>query len=123
MPPALTVFGLLASVEPLTPQRWWLERLAFVVPGPLATRWLLIADLACLVALALTVRAPRIAAPVALAAGFLALNVLAMLLNDFFLGLTLFHLVVGMATLLLLRRARWLGAATLALAIALGVLT
>lgn len=104
------------------PARVWLERLALVVPGPAATRWLLLADLLCLVALGLALRAPRIAIPVALGTGFLALNVLAMLLNDFFLGLALFHLVVGTAALLL-RRARWLGAATLVLALTLGVLT
>jgi hypothetical protein len=104
------------------PARVWLERFALLVPGPAATRWVLIADLVCLVALGLAVRARRIAVPVAVGAGFLALNVLAMLLNDFFLGLALFHLVVG-ATALLLGRPRWLGGATLALAIALGVLT
>ena len=76
----------------------------------------------CLVALGLAVRARRIAVPVAVGAGLLALNVLSMLLNDFFLGLALFHLVVG-ATALLFCRPRWLGGATLALAIALGVLT
>jgi len=104
------------------PARIWLERFALLVPGPAATRWLLIADLVCLVALGLAVRARRIAVPVAVGAGLLALNVLAMLLNDFFLGLALFHLVVG-ATALLFCRPRWLGGATLALAIALGVLT
>jgi Na+-translocating ferredoxin:NAD+ oxidoreductase RnfD subunit len=104
------------------PARVWLERFALLVPGPAATRWLLMADLVCLVALGLAVRACRIAIPVALGVGFLALNVLAMLLNDFFLGLALFHLVVG-ATALLLCRPRWLGGTTLALAIALGVLT
>ena len=105
-----------------SPARIWLERFALLVPGPAATRWLLIADLVCLVALGLAVRARRIAVPVAVGAGLLALNVLAMLLNDFFLGLALFHLVVG-ATALLFCRPRWLGGATLALAIALGVLT
>lgn len=104
------------------PARVWLERFALLVPGPAATRWLLIADLVCLVALGLAVRARRIAVPIAVGAGFLALNLLAMLLNDFFLGLALFHLVVG-TTALLLRRPRWLGAATLALAITLGILT
>jgi len=51
---ALAVFGLLASVQPLTPQRGWLERFALVVPGPQATRWLLVADVACLVGLGLS---------------------------------------------------------------------
>ena len=104
------------------PARIWLERFALLVPGPAATRWLLLADLVCLVALGLAVRARRIAVPVAVGAGLLALNVLSMLLNDFFLGLALFHLIVG-ATALLLCRPRWLGGTTLALAIALGVLT
>lgn len=102
--------------------RVWLERLALIVPGPAATRWLLIADLLCLIALGLALRAPRIAVPSALAVGFLALNVLAMLFNDFFLGLAVFHLAVGAMTLLP-RRGRWLGGATLVLALTLGVLT
>ncbi|MBI2161002.1 MAG: hypothetical protein HYU25_11615 [Candidatus Rokubacteria bacterium] len=38
-------------------------------------------------------------------------------------GLALFHPAVGLVTLLALRRARWLGAATLALSVALGVVT
>ncbi|SRR6266849_8933063 len=59
---ALAVFGLLASVQPLTPQRGWLERFALVVPGPQATRWLLVADVACLVGLGLRARRPAAAA-------------------------------------------------------------
>ncbi len=102
--------------------RVWLESLALIVPGPAATRWLLIADFLCLIALGLAMRAPRIAVPGALATGFLALNVLAMLLNDFFLGLAMFHLAVGAAALLP-RRGRWLGATTLVVALALGALT
>src|SRR5260370_18931614 len=67
-------------------------------------------------------RAPRIAVPGALAVGFLALNVLGMLFNVFFLGLAVFHLAVGTMTLLP-RRGRGLGGATLLLALTLGVLT
>lgn len=103
--------------------RVWLERLALVVPGTTATRWLLLVDVVCLVALGLAARRPAIAIPLALGVGFLALNVLGMLMTDFFVGLALFHLVVGLVTLLALRRARWLGAAALALSLALGVVT
>lgn len=101
----------------------WLERLAIIVPATAATRWLLLVDVVCLVALGLVARRPAIAIPLALGVGFLALNVLGMLMTDFFVGLALFHLVVGLVTLLALRRARWLGAATLALSLALGVVT
>lgn len=103
--------------------RAWLEGLAIIVPGPAATRWLLIADLVCLVALGLAARRPGITIPLALGVGFLAVNVLGMLAMDFFVGLALFHLAVGLVTLLGLRRARWLGAAALALSVALGVVT
>src|SRR5256885_16782256 len=77
------------------PARIWLERFALLVPGPAATRWLLIADLVCLVALGLAVRARRIAVPVADGAGLLAQNVQAMLHTDFFLGLAPIHQVIG----------------------------
>lgn len=101
----------------------WLERLAIIVPATAATRWLLLVDVVCLVALGLVARRPAIAIPLALGVGFLALNVLGMLMTDFFVGLALFHPAVGLVTLLALRRARWLGAATLALSLALGVVT
>lgn len=123
MRPALVVFGLLASVEPLTPARWWLERLAFVVPGPLATRSLLVADGACLVALGLAVRRPRVGVPIALGAGFIALNGLDLALTDFYLAFAAFHLGVGMTTSLFAGRWRWLGIALLGLALVLGALT
>lgn len=103
--------------------RVWLERLAIIVPGTAATRWLLLADLFCLIAIGLAARRPAIAIPHALGVGFLALNVLGMLVTDFFLGLALFHPAVGLVTLLALRRARWLGASALALSLALGVVT
>jgi hypothetical protein len=103
--------------------RLWLDRLAFVVPGTTATRWLLIADLACLVALGLAARRPRLALPLVVGAGFLALNVLGMATLDFYLGLALFHPAVALTTLVVLRRARWLGAVTLVLSLALGVVT
>lgn len=101
----------------------WLERLAIIVPATAATRWLLLVDVVCLVALGFVARRPAIAIPLALGVGFLALNVLGMLMTDFFVGLALFHPAVGLVTLLALRRARWLGAATLALSLALGVVT
>ena len=103
--------------------RFWLERLALVVPGATATRWLLIADLVCLIAIGLAARQPLIALPLVLASGFLALNILGILTLDFFLGLALFHLTVGLVTLVMLRGARWLGAVALALSLVLGVLT
>jgi hypothetical protein len=114
---------LLAGTAPLTVQRPWLDRLAILVPAPAATRWLLIADVACLVALGLATGRPRLGVPFMLGAGFIALNGLGMAVTDFYLGLALFHLVVGIAVVLLARRARWLGLATLALTLGLGVLT
>src|SRR5437870_13813903 len=73
-------FGLLVSFQFLTPQRWWLERLAILVPGSAATRWLLVADAVCLVALGLSSRHPWLGVPLALGAGFLVLNLLGMAL-------------------------------------------
>ena len=95
----------------------------FLVPGMTATRWLLIADLVCLIALGLAARRPSIALPLVLGSGFLALNTLGMVTLDFFLGLALFHLAVGLVTLVVLRRTRWLGATALALSLVLGILT
>ena len=95
----------------------------FLVPGTAATRWLLIADLVCLIAIGLAARQPFIALPLVLGSGFLALNILGMVTLDFFLGLALFHLAVGLVTLVTLRRARWLGASALALSFAVGALT
>ena len=123
MRPPLRALGLLASLQPLTPQRWWLERLAVVVPGAAATRWLLVADAACLVALGLSSRRPLVGIPLALGAGFLVLNVLGMALTDFYLGLALFHPIVGIGTAVLARGTRWLGVALILLALALGALT
>lgn len=120
MPHAL---GLLAALPLLTPQRWWLERLAFVVPGSAATRWLLVADAVCLVALGLSFGRPWLAIPFALGAGFLVLNVLGIVLTEFYLGLALFHIVIGIGTAVLARRTRWLGGVLVVLALALGALT
>ena len=123
MRPPLLGLGLLASLQVSTPQRWWLERLAMFVPGAAATRWLLVADAVCLVAVGLASRRPSLGVPLAMGAGFLALNVLGMVLTDFYLGLAVFHLFVGVGTAALARRTRWLGLALVVLALALGVLT
>jgi hypothetical protein len=123
MTAALISLVRLASSEPLTPQRWWFERLAFVVPGPLATRGLLVADVACLVALGLLARRRMLGITVALGAGFLALNVLGLALTDFYLALAAFHLGVGVTTAVCARRWRWLGIGLVVLALGLGALT
>src|SRR5215831_15080959 len=67
---------LFAADRDLVPQRMWLDRLALMIPGPAATRWLLLADAACLVALGAGMRLPVVAVPAALAAGFVVLNAL-----------------------------------------------
>jgi len=105
------------------PGRYWLERLDGIVPGPAATRWLLVADAAVVLLIAARSRRPLIAAVVAIGGAFLALNVVGMLLTDFFLGLAVFHVLTGVTGLLAAGRARWAGAALLALTLALGVLT
>lgn len=117
------VFLSLAADRDLIPQRMWLDRLALLIPGPAATRWLLLADAACLVTLGAGMRAPVVAVPAALAVGFVALNALGMALTDFYLGLSVFHLVIGVTTLLCGRRGRWLGGVVLGLAVLFGVLT
>src|SRR6516165_9993782 len=81
---------LFAADRDLVPQRMWLDRLALMIPGPAATRWLLLADAACLVALGAGMRLPVVAVPAALAVGFVVLNALGMALTDFYLGLSLF---------------------------------
>jgi hypothetical protein len=113
----------LAADPHLVPQRMWLDRLALVIPGPAATRWLLLTDAACLVALGACRRAPWVAVPAALAVGFVVLNALGMVVTDFYLGLSVFHLVVGITTICCGRRGRWLGGVVIGLALVLGVLT
>ena len=114
----------LSAVGPsVIPQRAWLDRLAFIVPGPTASRWLLLADAACLVMLGARTRLPVVAIPVALGGGFILLNVLGMAVTDFYLGLAAFHLAVGVVTVLIGRQLRWLGAAVIALALVAGLLT
>jgi hypothetical protein len=120
MRPLLAHLGAAAA---LTPQRWWVERLAFVLPGPQASRWLLLADAVCLVTLGFRTRRPLLGVPLALAVGFAALNGLGLALTDFYLALAAFHLAVGVATLAVAGPSRWLGGGLIALALVLGVLT
>lgn len=107
----------------LTPQRAWLDHLALLVPSSTVTRWLLVADLACLVALGARSARPAVGIPVAVGAGFLALNVLGLLLTEFFLALAAFHVIVGTATAVFAGGWRWLGGTTVLLAVGAGVLT
>ena len=119
----LTLLAPLAALTPdLVPPRVWLVRLAFLGPGTTATRWLLIGDLVCLVAVGATARRPLIDLLVALGAGFAALLV-SMAVTDFYLGLALFHLAVGVTTAAIHRRTRWAGLTLVVLALLLGVLT
>jgi len=106
----------------VVPARVWLERLAPLVPAPAATRWLLLADLACLVLVGCAARWRVLGAAIALGVGFVGLNLLAMAVRDFYLGLSLFHLAVGV-TAAALGPARWAGLALLAVALLLGVVT
>jgi hypothetical protein len=87
-----TLVALAALATDLVPARAWLERLAFLVPGGAATRWLLVADLACLVAMGCTARSPLLGVPVSLGLGFVGLNLLGMAVTDFHLGLALFQM-------------------------------
>ena len=68
-------------------------------------------------------RRPRLAIPVALGLGFVGVNVAGMVLTDFYLGLAVVHLLTGAAAVVLARRWRWVGGATLGLALVLGALT
>ncbi len=117
------LLSVVAAPQDLVASRVWLERLRFVVPGTAATRWLLLADLACLVAIGQRARSRLVGVSVALIGGFVVLNLAGMVVTDFYLGLTLFHLVVGVTTAALLRRARWAGLALVALTLLLGALT
>src|SRR2546428_14110929 len=113
----LPMLVALAAVERyLTPQRAWLDHLAIIVPGPTATRWLLVADLACLIALGLGRRRPLLGVFLALGGGFLVLNGLGMAPTDFYLGLALFHFGAGGIALRFARPARWLRRGALGLA-------
>ena len=119
----LPLLVAVAAQPYLTPQRAWLDRLALIVPSSGATRWLLVADVACLVALGLATRRPLLGVPLVLVAGFAVLNGLGMTFTDFYLGLAVFHLAAGTAAMVFARRARWLGAATIGLALLLGLFT
>lgn len=110
-------------VYALTPQREWLERLALAVPSSTATRWLLVADIVCLVALGARARHRALGIPAALGASFLLLNALGLLFTEFYLALAVFHVLVGATTLLFVRGWRWLGGLTLLLSAGAAVLT
>jgi hypothetical protein len=120
---ATVVWLATMSAPYLTVSRMWLERFSWLVPAPTANRGLLFADLACLLALALASGRPRLAVPLALGMGFLAVNVAGMALTDFYLGLALMHLATGGAAAVFARRWRWVGIAALCLTLALGILT
>src|SRR5713101_7396338 len=98
-----TLVLLIVAAEPLVPQRAWLERLALLVPSEAANRWLLLADLVCLVALGLSTRQPWLGVPLAVGVGFFALNALGVALTEFYLALAVFHLAVAIMTLAVLR--------------------
>lgn len=119
----VALLTVLAAATALAPQRQWLDRLALLVPGPAATRWLLLADLACLVVIGLARGRWWLGVPLAVGAGFTALNGLGLAANDFYLALAAFHPLVGLATLGLAGRGRWLGAVLVAAALALAALT
>lgn len=121
-PGTLLTFLVALSTDAFPP-RPWLDRLAWLLPGPTATRWLLLADLVCLVALGLGARSPLLGVPVALGVGFVALNLAGMALTDFYLGLALFHVTLGVIAAVALRRRRWIGIGLVALALLLGILT
>lgn len=121
---AVNPLASLAAVNAaaLTPQRAWLESLALAVPSPSASRWLLIADAVCLIALGLRTHRPALGVPLAFGVGFFVLNVLGMGFTDFYLGLAVFHLLTGVITVAFVPR-RWVGATALALTLVLGVVT
>lgn len=116
------VTGTALSYE-VVPARVWLERLAPFIPGGTATRWLLLADLACLVAVGAATRWVWAGVPAVVVAGFLALNLAAMAFTDFYLGLAVFHLAVGVTAAFLARGGWWLGVALVVLTLGLGALT
>src|SRR5262245_42428604 len=111
------------AIPYLTPQRIWLDRLAWIIPAPAPSRWLLIADAACLIAIALASSRPRVAVPIALGLGFLGVNVAGMILTDFYLGPAAVPAATGLTSVLFARRWRWVGAAALGLTVGLGLLT
>jgi hypothetical protein len=117
-PAAASVFTLA-----LTPQREWLDHLAVIVPAVVVTRWLLLLDAVCLVLLGFETRGPLLGVPIALAIGFLTLNILGMAVTEFFLGLALFHVTVTMTAALALRRHRWFGVTAFAVVLAAGIFT
>lgn len=115
--------SLIAPALSAPPGRLWLESLQWLAPSPLATRWLLLADLAVIVTLAVRSRWPLLVLPGALVGGLLVLTGLGMLLTDFYLGLLAFHALTGTVALAAGGWRRWLGAGLLALTLGLGLAT
>ncbi len=105
------------------PGRYWLETLAWIVPGASVTRWLLLADLAIIGLIAARRRRPVVAVVIGIGLGFLVLNVLSLLVTDFFLGLALFHALTGIVGVVATGRAWWSGVILLGLALILGMST
>ncbi len=118
---------LLAAVTQIPPgapaSRYWLERVTGIVPGPSATRWLLLADLCVLVLIGVRRHHGVVGPLLAIGAGFLLINVLGLILTDFVLALALFHVMTGIAGILASGSARWAGAVLLVLTLGLGGLT
>jgi hypothetical protein len=118
-------FLLAASPIPpgAPPGRYWLETLAWAVPGTAVTRWLLLADVAIIGLVAARCRRPLLAGAIGVGLGFLVLNVLGLMVTDFFLGLALFHVLAGIVGIVATGRAWWSGVLLLGLALTLGVFT
>lgn len=103
--------------------RFWLEAWNWLVPGSMANRFLLLADLGILLLIGLQTKAPFIGTPVSVVFGFIVLTGLGMLLTDFYLGLVAFHVLIAGVGLLLLKRARWVTVGALGLLLLLGIVT
>jgi len=105
------------------PARFWLEAWSWVVPGFVANRLVLLADLAILFLIGLQTKAPFIGPFLSVVLGFIVLTSLGMLLTDFYLGLVAFHVFIAGVGLLVLKRARWVTLGALGLLLLLGVAT
>ena len=101
----------------------WIEAWGWIIPGSVANRSLLLADLGILLLIGMQTKAPVIVTLTGIVLGFIVLTGLGLLLTDFYLGLTVFHVLVAGVGLLLLRRARWVSAGALGLLLLLGIMT
>lgn len=117
----LILYGVLPPGT--APARLWLDHLSWVVPSPSTTRVLLATDCFVLLLVGLKSRSRLIGPPLYLGGGFLALTLLGMLLNDFYLGLVAFHLVVGAVALACFAERRWIGAGLITASLLLGFVT